>query len=130
MKKIVGIYIVLSVLLLTACGGSQDKTLIDFSAHNIASVELNIQPPNRQITLNKKQVEKLVQMINQVKIGEEESTYLEYTGQWVEFDILFDNNTLTKIAILNPYIIVNEKGYSANESILEELNAFANELLD
>lgn len=69
-------------------------------------------------------------MINQVKIGEEESTYLEYTGQWVEFDILFDNNTLTKIAILNPYIIVNEKGYSANESILEELNAFANELLD
>lgn len=55
---------------------------------------------------------------------------MEYTGQWVEFDILFDNNTLTKIAILNPYIIVNEKGYSANESILEELNAFANELLD
>jgi hypothetical protein len=131
MKKRLCIVLVLACFsLLASCSAhSGSKPFSGLEAENIESVELLMNPPGTQETItDRKQIAQLVEILNAVTTYEEDDTYDEYAGQWVQYTLTMKDGTKKTIAAYNPFIIVDGTGYRTEYEPCEKLNALGNRL--
>lgn len=119
--------VVISVFL-GACGKTQAiNSVADLD--NILSISVTLNPPEQTIVLTDEQLEEVVNIFNDISVGEKDNSYQELNGQYVQFDITKEDGSVLSIAELSPYIIVDGIGYKCNDKDCETLNQFANDLL-
>ena len=61
---------------------------------------------------------------------EQDDSYNEYYGQWVEFVLTMADNSLKTVIAYNPIIVIDGIGYKTEYEPCEELNAFANSFIN
>ena len=72
----------------------------------------------------------MVAIINKVTTYEQNDSYNEYYGQWVEFVLTMADNSLKTVVAYNPFIVIDGIGYKTEYEPCEELNAFANSFIN
>lgn len=96
---------------------------------DIESVTLSANSPNVSVELTREQIDEMLTLLKDVKLYEEDNSYNEYNGQWIQFDISQKSGEETSIAVYNPFIIIDRKGYIAEYEPCQALNVFANSIL-
>lgn len=126
---------VLFCFMLTGCknekGSLAEKELSDFVAKDIASFQVTLRPPDEKITItDEEKISELIAILNIVTIYDQDDSFREYVGQWVEFELTMTDGSLKNIVAYNPFIIIDSIGYKTEYEPCEELNAFGNRLLE
>ena len=129
MKKLtVWIFLVASALGLIGCSNTKTKPLQDLTAAEVSSATVFLQPPGE--TLEIKDINRLVDLLQDVILYEKDNSYKEYGGQAVTFQLNMADGTQTKIMAYNPFLVIDGVGYRTEDAPCEALNQFANELLE
>ena len=105
---------------------SQIKSL---SADDITNVTLSAYPPEKSVNLTKDQINDLLILLYAVSLYEEDNSYNEYGGQWVQFDITLNSGEKISLAAFSPFFIINRNGYRAEYETCHALHVFANSLI-
>ncbi len=105
---------------------SQIKSL---SADDIKNVTLSAYPPEKSVELTKDQIDKMLSLLGDINLYEEDNSYNEYGGQWVQFDIMLNSGEKISLAVFNPFFIINRNGYRAEYEPCQALNVFANSII-
>lgn len=106
-----------------------NSTIKSIDSDDIESVTLSANSPNVSVELTREQIDEMLTLLKDVKLYEEDNSYNEYNGQWIQFDISQKSGEETSIAVYNPFIIIDRKGYIAEYEPCQALNVFANSIL-
>lgn len=129
MKKIISLFLTLFIMLsLVGCAQNGEKPYKDLTSSDIISATVTLSPPNTTIKIE--DVEKLVSLLRNIVIYEEDNSYGEYMGQGVLFTLTLTDGTTQEVLAYNPFFVINGKGYKTEYEPCEKLNNYANELLD
>lgn len=103
--------------------------LSELEAADIKSAEISLTPPGTKTTITDEALlSELVGILNTVTVGEEDDSWKEYDGQFVQFTLTTADGDTATIAAYNPFIIIDGIGYRTEYDPCEELNAFGNRL--
>lgn len=116
------------ILGLTGCSGPGTKPYQDLTAAEISFATVHLQPPDR--TLQIEDLDRLLALLQDVVVYEEDDSYPEYAGQAVTVQLTMSDGTQTSITAYNPFLIINGVGYRTEYEPCEALNSYANGLLD
>lgn len=125
----------LTCCMLTGCteNSVQDSSYqlekIDIDKISLVTLTVMIAPPGETVELTQEQIEEMVELMEAVVINEKDDTYNQYGGQWVQFDITYDDGRETSIAVYTPFIIINYEGYRADHKPCQALAAFAESIV-
>ncbi len=101
--------------------------LSGLSAADIKSVEISLTPPGTKTTITDEVLlSELAGILNTVTVGEEDDSWREYDGQFVQFTLTMADGTTATVAAYNPFIIIDGTGYKTEYDPCEEMNAFGN----
>lgn len=90
-----------------------------------------MRPPYQEFSITDGQVTaELVDLLNDVTIYEEDNSFEDYSGQWVEFELTMTDGSSKIVVAYNPFIIIDGIGYKTEYEPCEKLNAFGNSLTD
>lgn len=129
MKKIISLFLTFLIILSFAgCAQNGEKPYKDLTASDIASATVQLSPPNKTIQVD--DIEKLVSILRDIVIYEEDNSYGEYMGQGVLFTLTLTDGTTQEVLAYNPFFVINGTGYKTKYEPCEKLNNYANELLD
>ena len=106
---------------------SGKKPFRDLVVTDIVSVTVHLSPPDKTIAIP--EFEELVSYLKDVVIYSEDSSYLEYAGQGVTFNIITTDGTQTDVMVCNPFLVINGVGYKTKYEPCEALSSYANQLL-
>lgn len=81
------------------------------------------------MNLTKDQINDLLILLYAVSLYEEDNSYNEYGGQWVQFDITLNSGEKISLAAFSPFFIINRNGYRAEYETCHALHVFANSLI-
>ena len=115
------------ILGLAGCYSTGTKPYQDLTTEEILSVTVLLQPPDKTVQVEK--LDKLVALLQDLVIYEEDNSYTEYAGQAVTIQLIMSDGTRTSITEYNPFLIIDGVGYQAEYEACEALNRYANELL-
>ena len=76
------------------------------------------------------ETDRLIALLQDVVIYEEDNSYTEYAGQAVTIQLTMSDGTQTSITEYNPFLIIDGIGYRTEYEPCEALNRYANELPD
>jgi len=108
-----------------------EQELINLKPNDVTSFKVILRPPNEEITItDEKNISELVAILNRVPTYEQDDSYNEYNGQWVEFELTMADNSLKTVVAYNPFIVIDGIGYKTEYEPCEELNAFANSFIN
>lgn len=129
-KKKLVVFVGCFVVILVACVLCKryfigDKPLKSLNLEEIASVEVELLPPNRTIRLTAEQIETLAPLLRSVVTLERDDSYKDHCGQAIIFTIFKQDGTQTVVMAYNPFLV----GYRCKYKPCEALNQFANDLL-
>lgn len=111
-------------------GDSSDELIFkQLSAGDIDNVTLSAYPPGKSVELTKDQIDKMLSLLGDVTLYEEDNSYNEYGGHWVQFDITLKNGEQLSLAVFNPFFIINRSGYRAEYESCQALDVFANSII-
>jgi hypothetical protein len=111
-------------------GDSSDELIFkQLSAGDIDNVTLSAYPPGKSVELTKDQIDKMLSLLGDVTLYEEDNSYNEYGGHWVQFDITLKNEEQLSLAVFNPFFIINRNGYRAEYESCQALDVFANSII-
>ena len=116
------------VLGLAGCSRAGAKPYQDLTAADISSAAVFLQPPDQ--TLHVEETDRLLALLRDVVIYEEDNSYTEYAGQAVTIQLTMSDGTQTDITAYNPFLIIDGIGYRTEYEPCEAMNRYANELLD
>lgn len=129
MKKLTAWFFALTGILgLVSCSSAGTKPYQDLATTDISSATVLLQPPDK--TLQVEELDRLIALLRDVVIYEEDNSYTEYAGQAVTIQLTMSDGTQTSITEYNPFLIIDGIGYRTEYEPCEELNRYANELLD
>ena len=129
MKKLTALVFALTGILgLIGCSSAGTKPYQDLTTAEIASTAVLLQPPDK--TFQVEEPDRLIELLQDVVIYEEDNSYTEYTGQAVTIQLTMCDGTQTSITTCNPFLIIDGTGYRTEYKPCEALNRYANELLN
>ncbi len=108
--------------------GKGSRPFENLTGEEIASVTLEIVPPGKRIPVEN--LTEFVELLQKVVVYEKDSSWEDYAGQFVKFEILMRNGTEKIVVAYNPFVVIDGVGYQTKEKPCEELSAYANSLLD
>jgi len=133
MKRCFSFILVCGLLcfLLTGCKSEEDslakRELSSLKTEDITSFQVTLRPPDETITItDAEDISELIAILNKVTISGKDDSYNEYSGQWVEFELMMSDGSSKNVAAYNPFIIIDGVGYKTEYEPCEELNAFGN----
>ncbi len=137
MKKKIGICIVVvaAVAILVAAGlevytKHVTRRLYDLVYENIAAVSVAAYPPGKEARLGADEVQELLEILDTVKVYKKDNSYGEYSGQWVEFDIMRTDGKVMEVAAFAPFIVIDGIGYQGNYEACQWMNGLANRVIE
>lgn len=128
MKKkyiILACAIIAGIIVLVFSGKKPFRTL---EASDIVSATVLLMPPNK--TLQIADVDELTAYLKEIVIYNIDTSYDNYMGQAVIFTLTMSDGTQKKVMAYNPFVVINGIGYRTKYEPCEELNNYANRLLD
>ncbi len=129
MKKLTAwVFILACILGLVGCSSAGTKPYQNLTATDISSATVLLQPPDK--TLQVEEPDRLIELLQDVVIYEEDDSYTENAGQAVTIQLTMSDGTQTSITAYNPFLIIDGIGYRTEYEPCEALNRYANELLD
>ena len=123
---VVGILVI--VLIPIVKRGKGSRPFENLTGEEIASVTLEIVPPGKRIPVEN--LTEFVELLQKVVVYEKDSSWEDYAGQSVKFEILMRNGTEKIVVAYNPFVVIDGVGYQTKEKPCEELGAYANSLLN
>jgi hypothetical protein len=107
-----------------------EKPFSELKSEDVSNFIVTLRPPGEEFTVADGQViAELVDLLREVTISEEDNSYQEYYGQWVEFRLTMTDGSSKTVVAYNPFIIIDGIGYKTEYEPCEKLNAFGNDLL-
>ena len=102
----------LVILLYISGKDSKEYPFKDLKMDDIEKVELLVRLPNtvNEIT-DDKLVQKLIDILNRVVIYEEDDSWGEYYGQYIQYTITKKNGESITIGAFNPFLTIDGIGY-------------------
>ena len=100
----------------------------DLKASDIVSAAVYLSPPDQTVQIT--DVEELVSCLREVTVYHEDDSYTDYCGQSVVFTLTMADGSREEIGECNPFVIMNGTGYRAKYGPCEQLNRYANKLLN
>lgn len=130
MKKLHTVFVMMIVFVLSfaGCAEQGQKPYKDLKNFDIVSATVTLSPPNKTIQIN--DIEKLVSLLNDIVVYEEDNSYGEYMGQGVLFTITMLDGSKQELQADNTFFVINGTGYKTKYRPCEKLTDYANELLD
>ncbi len=95
---------------------------------DIVSATVELLPPDKTIQIT--ELDELEELLEEVVIYNQDDSYTEYAGQAVIFTIVLSDGSQMEITAYNPFIIIDGVGYKCKYEPCEELNNYANRLLN
>ena len=71
-----------------------------------------------------------MKLLNTIIIYKKDNCYFGYEGQLIQFDIVKSNGTKVQVIDFNTFFIINSTGYKTEYEPCENMNKFANSLLN
>lgn len=128
MKKLLAWILALgSVLGLAGCSAAGTRPYKELDTTEVLSATVQLTPPDT--TLQIEDLHELVELLKDVVIYEEDSSYTEYAGQGVIVTLTMTDGAQTSIMAYNPFLVIDGVGYRTEYEPCEALNRYANELL-
>ncbi len=129
LKKIISIFLALIfAFLCVGCGEQNEKPYKDLLASNIASATVTLSPPNKTVQID--DIEKLVSLLRDIVICEEDNSYGEYNGQSVLFTLTMTDGRKEQARPFGDFFVINGTSYKTKYKHSEKLSNYANELLN
>lgn len=129
MRKVISLVLALIFMLsLIGCAEQSEKPYNDLKASDVASATVTLSPPNKTIQID--DIERLVSLLNNIVIYEEDNSYGEYYGQGILFTLKKIDGSKEELQAYNSFFVINGTGYKTKYKPCESLSNFANELLD
>jgi len=125
---VIGILIVGSFILMKSFLIGE-KPFENLSKDEIEHVSAWVIPPNITVELTKEESNELVDILHNVKIYNRSWKHMFSGGQSCIFTITYNDGDVIEINAFTPSVIIDEKGYRAEYEVCEELNQFANNLI-
>ncbi len=127
MKKVISLVLVLIFMFsFSGCGQQSEKPYKDLVASDVASATVTLSPPNKTVQID--DIEKLVSLLRDVVIYEEDNSYGEYYGQGVLFTLTMTDGSTQEARPFGDFFVINGTGYKTKYKPSENLNNYANEL--
>ncbi len=127
MKKVISLVLVLLfVFSFSGCSEQSKTPYKDLRASNVASATVTLSPPNKTIQID--DIEKLVSLLRDIVIYEEDNSYGEYYGQGVLFTLTMTDGSTQEARPFGDFFVINGTGYKTKYKPSENLNNYANEL--
>jgi len=135
MKKrnsiIVAIFSIMCIAIVVAfLNGIGQKPFENLKKEEIKEVTLELYPPNTKTTLKENEIEKLVEILQNVVIYNEDNTYGQNNGQIVIYKIIKMDDTVIEIQAYNPFLVIDGIGYKTKYEPCEELSNLGNKIGD
>ncbi len=133
MKKVtilslLSVVIIIFVILLLNLSGKKPFKVLQMD--DVIKVEVLVQPPNTTKEISDSaQIQKLVEILNNVTIYKKDNSWREYSGQYVQYTITKKNREVITIGAYNPFLIIDDIGYKTKYQPCEDLNALANSII-
>ena len=110
MKKLTAwAFALTGILGLVGCSSAGTKPYQDLTAAEITSATVLLQPPDK--TLQVEEPDRLIELLQDVVIYEEDNSYTEYAGQSVTIQLTMSDGTHTDITAFYSFLIIDGKGY-------------------
>lgn len=120
----------LIIILLVLIFFSGKKPFKALQTDDITKVEVLALPPDtRKDISDNTQIQKLVEILNNVVVYNKDDSWQEYVGQYIQFSITTKNGEIITVATYNPFLIIDNVGYRAKYKSLVDLNALANSIM-
>lgn len=132
-RKILSIAaIVLAVILVITIGLSVigRRPFKNMKVEEIQSISIHLWPPNETMELNQDEIEKLVGLLQQVKIYNPSWLHLASGGQSNIMTITYQDGTVQEVNEFGCTLIIDGQGYRAEYEPNEAINQFANKLFN
>ncbi|HEY8420609.1 MAG TPA: hypothetical protein VIL05_02555 [Thermoclostridium sp.] len=132
-KELSGIILIVlgiasGILLFTAMAGK--RPFRELKHEQVQSISLFAVPPGITVDVkDKKQIEEIAEMLNDVVVYREDNSGREYVGQLVRYTLFFTDGTVLEAGTYNPFIFINDKCYRTKYKPCEKLNAYGNKLI-
>ena len=94
----------------------------------LVSATVQLMPPDK--TIQVEELDELEDLLEDIVIYNRDNSYTEYAGQAVIFSITMLDGSQMEVTAYNPFVIIDGVGYKCKYEPCEELNDFANELLN
>ena len=109
MKKLTAwVFILACTLGLVGCSSAGTKPYQNLTATDISSATVLLQPPDK--TLQVEEPDRLIELLQDVVIYEEDNSYTEYAGQAVTFQLTMSDGTQTDVTAYSPFLIIDGTG--------------------
>ena len=119
---VVALALIVSVLFVAFRGRKPLKNIELFSA------TVQLMPPDKTIQIN--DLDELEDLLEDIVIYNQDNSYTGYAGQAVVFSVTLLDGSQMEVTAYNPFVIIDGVGYKCKYEPCEELNDFANELLN
>lgn len=116
------------VMVLAFMNGIGQKPFENLKKEEIKEVTLELYPPSTKTTLKESEIEKLVEILQNVVIYNDDNTYGNNNGQMVVYRIMKTDDTVIVIQVSNPFLVIDGTGYRTKYKPCEELNNLGNEI--
>ena len=128
----IGVVVILVVFIFVLfklnTGENPFKTL---KPEEVQKIELLVRPPYSIIEITSaKQIQEIINELNQVVIYEEDNSWKEVDGQYIQYIITMTNGQVKTIGAYDTCIIIEGVGYKSKYAIFENLNKIANSIIE
>lgn len=100
----------------------------NLEAEDIAAASIELLPPDQTIAVEN--LEELTGYLQQLVIYQPDQSYSEYAGQAVVVTLEMKDGSRMEIVEYNPFVIIDGVGYRCKYEPSEQLNRYANQLLE
>ena len=119
---VVALALIVSVLFVAFRGRKPLKNI------ELVNATVQLMPPDKTIQIN--DLDELEDLLEDIVIYNQDDSYTEYAGQAVVFSVTLLDGSQMEVTAYNPFVIIDGVGYKCKYEPCEELNDFANELLN
>lgn len=119
---VVALALIVSVLFISFRGKKPLKNV------ELVSATVQLLPPDKTIQI--KDLDELEDLLEDIVIYNQDNSYTEYAGQAVVFSVTLLDGSQMEVTAYNPFVIIDGVGYKCKYEPCEELNDYANELLN
>ena len=116
---------VLCAVWFACCGRRPYK---DLQPSDIVSATVRLSPPDKTVPVT--DIPELTGYLRQIVIYRRDNSHTAYAGQAAVFTLTMADGSREEIVAYNPFVILNGTGYRTQYAPCEELNRYANRLLE
>lgn len=114
----------------------ENKGLYDYikkiaNSSEIKKMNIQVSPQNMSHTLSEEEISNILRYFKRITI-EEQTEKEDLVGQVIFIEILASNGKTVKVSLLDPYVVINNKWFTATKSqkAFDEIDNYVNSLID